>query len=131
MSARTGKQDVLYELKITSLGGTAQNDGASMVMPVSHFAPATSIEVLETEYPIRIHRFDIGFDTAGAGKQRGGFGYISEYEVLDDCVLTVRSSNHVNAAWGINGSMNPNHQVWFLIPIIQSSKCLILWKRVG
>lgn len=106
-SSRTGKPDVLYELKATSLGGTARRDGASIVMPVSHFTPATSVEVLETEYPVRINRFDMRRDSAGAGRYRGGVGYVREYEVLDECVLTVRSSNHKYPAWGINGGRSP------------------------
>lgn len=106
-SSRTGKPDVLYELKATSLGGTAGRDGASIVMPVSHFTPATSVEVLETEYPVRINRFDMRPDSAGAGRRRGGIGYVREYQVLEDCMLTVRSSNHKHAAWGINGGTSP------------------------
>jgi len=105
--SRNGKPAVLYELMVTSLGGTAQHDGAAIVHPMSHFTPATPVEILESEYPIRVLRFDIRCDSAGAGRYRGGIGYIREYEVLGDCVLTVRSSNHQNPAWGVHGGQSP------------------------
>ena len=105
--SRGGKPAVLYELMVTSLGGTARHDGAAIVHPMSHFTPATAVEILETEYPVRVLRFDIRRDSAGAGLHRGGIGYVREYEVLEDCVLTVRSSNHQNPAWGVHGGQSP------------------------
>ena len=105
--SRSGKPSVLYELMVTSLGGTTKGDGASIVHPMSHFTPSTPVEILETEYPVRVRRFDIRCDSAGAGRHRGGVGFIREYEVLEDCVLTVRSSNHQNPAWGVHGGLSP------------------------
>jgi N-methylhydantoinase B len=105
--SRAGKPAVLYELMVTSLGGTTARDGAAIVHSMSHFTPSTPIEILETEYPVRIRRFDIRRDSAGAGRFRGGIGYIREYEVLEDCVMTVRSSNHSNPAWGVHGGQSP------------------------
>lgn len=105
--SRSGKPAVLYELMVTSLGGTTAHDGSSIVHPMSHFTPSTPIEILETEYPVRVKRFDIRCDSAGAGRHRGGIGYIREYEVLENCTLTVRSSNHDNPAWGVHGGQGP------------------------
>ncbi len=105
--SRSGKPAVLYELMVTSLGGTTRHDGASIVHPMSHFTPSTPVEILETEYPVRVKRFDIRPDSAGAGRYRGGIGYIREYEVLEDCMLTVRSSNHRHPAWGVHDGQSP------------------------
>ena len=105
---RTGKPAVLYELLVTSLGGSTRQDGASIVAPMSHFTPSTPVEIVEGEYPVRIRSFDILTDSAGAGRHRGGTGYVREYEVLDDCTLTVRSSNHRNPAWGVLGGQSPS-----------------------
>jgi N-methylhydantoinase B len=105
--SRSGKPAVLYELMVTSLGGTTRHDGSPIVHPMSHFTPSTPVEILEMEYPVRVKRFDIRCDSAGAGRHRGGIGYIREYEVLDDCMLTVRSSNHNNPAWGLHGGHSP------------------------
>ncbi len=106
-SGRSGKPTVQYELMITSLGGTKDHDGASIVLPMNHFAPGTPIEIVETEYPVTVRRYEIWKDSAGAGRWRGGIGFVREYEFLSDCMLTVRSANHKHAAWGLFGGGSP------------------------
>jgi N-methylhydantoinase B len=106
-AGRSGKPTVQYELMITSLGGTRDHDGASIVLPMNHFAPGTPIEIVETEYPVSVRRYEIWQDSAGAGRWRGGLGFVREYEFLTDCMLTVRSANHKHAAWGLFGGGSP------------------------
>ena len=106
-SRSAGRPTVQYEIMITSLGGTSDHDGAAIVMPVNHFAPGTPVEILETEYPVAVRRYDIWRDSAGAGRWRGGTGFIREYEFQTDCTLTVRSANHQQASWGLNGGGSP------------------------
>ena len=101
--ARSGKPMVQYELMTTALGGTSRHDGASIVLPMNHYTPSTPVEIVETEYPVLVRRFDIWRDSAGAGRHRGGVGYVREYEFLDEGILTVRTSNHRFAAWGFLG----------------------------
>src|SRR6185437_12308615 len=102
-----GKPAVVYELMSIGLGGTGRNDGTPMVHAINHFTPGAPIEIVESEYPLRVLRFDMRQDSAGAGKHRGGMGYIRDLQVLEDGVLTVRSSNHRFAAWGVNGGQAP------------------------
>jgi len=106
-AGRSGKPTVQYELMITSLGGTKDHDGASIVLPMNHFAPGTPIEIVETEYPVAVRRYEIWQDSAGAGRWRGGLGFVREYEFLTDCTMTVRSANHKHAAWGLFGGGSP------------------------
>jgi N-methylhydantoinase B len=98
---------VQYEIMNSSLGGTAEHDGAAMVLPMNHFAPGTPVEIVETEYPVAVSRFDILPDSAGAGRRRGGIGYVREYAFKTDCTLTARTSNHRHAAWGVFGGKSP------------------------
>ncbi len=91
----------------TALGGTPANDGASIVMAMNHFTPSTPIEVLESEYPVMVRRFDIRRDSAGAGSYRGGMGFVREYQVKTDCTLTLRHSNHRFGASGVEGGKGP------------------------
>lgn len=105
--ARSGKPAVLYELLNTSLGGNSRGDGVAMVMAMNHYTPGAPVEIFESEYLLRIRAFDIVRDSAGAGRNRGGLGYAREFEVLEDSVLTVRSSNHRFAAPGLAGGMSP------------------------
>jgi N-methylhydantoinase B len=106
--ARSGKPAVLYELLNTSLGGTSRNDGAAAVMAMNHLTPGAPVEVFESEYPLRVRAFEMVRDSAGAGRHRGGLGYARELEVLEDSVLTVRSSNHIFATHGHDGGLAPS-----------------------
>jgi N-methylhydantoinase B len=54
-----------------------------------------------------VRAFELTCDSAGAGRYRGGLGYAREFEVLEDSVLTVRSSNHMFAAQGHSGGGSP------------------------
>jgi len=105
--SRSGKPAVLYELLNTSLGGTSRHDGAAIVMAMNHFTPGAPVEIFESEYPLRVRAFELVRDSAGAGRYRGGVGYAREFEVLEDSVLTVRSSNHTFAAPGHSGGLSP------------------------
>jgi len=104
---RAGKPTVQYELMVTSLGGTSTHDGTSIVLPMNHFTPGTPVEIIETEYPVMVRRYDIWRDSAGAGRHRGGIGNVREYQLLVDCILTARTSNHRQGAWGLNGGKAP------------------------
>ncbi len=104
---RAGKPTVQYELMVTSLGGTSTHDGTSIVLPMNHFTPGTPVEIVETEYPVMVRRFDIWRDSAGAGRQRGGIGHVREYQLLVDCILTARTSSHRQGAWGLYGGERP------------------------
>jgi N-methylhydantoinase B len=76
-------------------------------MGVCHFTPGTPVEIVETEYPLMIRKFDVWQDSAGAGKQRGGIGFGREYELSADCILTARTANHRKGGWGLNGGKGP------------------------
>ncbi|HEY7246179.1 MAG TPA: hydantoinase B/oxoprolinase family protein [Xanthobacteraceae bacterium] len=104
---RTGKPTVQYELMVTSLGGTSTHDGTSIVLAMNHFTPGTPVEIIETEYPVMVRRYDIWRDSAGAGRYRGGVGNVREYQLLVDCILTARTSNHRQGAWGLDGGQPP------------------------
>jgi len=104
---RAGKPTVQYELMVTSLGGTSSHDGTSIVLPMNHFTPGTPVEIVETEYPVVVQRYDIWRDSAGPGRNRGGIGHVREYRLLVDCILTARTSNHRRGAWGLNGGEEP------------------------
>jgi N-methylhydantoinase B len=105
--ARGGKPAVQYELMCTALGGTSDHDGSSIVQAMNHITPGAPVEIVETEYPVRVRRYDIWTDSAGPGQHRGGVGYVREYEVLEDCTMTARTSNHHFPAWGIRGGGAP------------------------
>ena len=105
---RSGKPGALYELMATSLGGTSECDGTFLALAVAQITPTQPIEILETEYPVEVMRFEPLPDTAGPGRNRGGPGYLREYRLLEDAVVTVRMSQLANGGWGVVGGEAPN-----------------------
>ncbi|MBM3517243.1 MAG: hydantoinase B/oxoprolinase family protein, partial [Alphaproteobacteria bacterium] len=100
---RSGRAAVQYELNRTGLGATAGHDGVSLTVAMNQFTPGTPIEILESEYPLRVVRFDMRQNSGGPGRYRGGLGAIREYELLDDSTLTVRATNYRFGSWGLFG----------------------------
>ena len=64
----------------------------------------TSIEMLETEFPIRAEEFKVLTNSGGEGKFRGGCGFVGTYRILDGVTsVTLRSSKHGIHPLGVNG----------------------------
>ncbi|GIL02478.1 MAG: hydantoin utilization protein B [Alphaproteobacteria bacterium] len=62
-------------------------------------------EILESEAPVRIHRFALRPDSEGAGLHRGGFGIEYAFEITepDSTVVCRGKDRHSFAAWGVAG----------------------------
>ncbi len=83
---------MLMELLDTALGATSKRDGVSLIhgtLGVGQFRPGP-IEIHETEFPVRVVRFDVRTDSGGPGKFRGGLGCVREYEALEEAIVPVR-----------------------------------------
>lgn len=104
---RTGKTTVQYELFVSSLGGTPQADGTPYVLGISHITPYTPIEILETEFPVRVTRFEPMIDSGGCGRNRGGLGFRKEYQLLADATYNLRMTGFRAQAWGTAGGGPP------------------------
>jgi N-methylhydantoinase B len=99
--SRDGKPSVQYELFVSSLGGTPEADGTPYVLGMSHITPTTPIEILETEYPVRVTRFEPIIDSGGPGRRRGGPGYRKEYQLLSDATYNLRMMGFRSKSWGV------------------------------
>ena len=113
--SRSGKASVQYELFISSRGGTPFHDGAQGVNGISNHVPYTPIEILETEYPVRVHRYEWTRDTAGAGTYRGGPGLCKEYELLGNATVTfasdISSSTAAGECWAAKRLRSPGRRL--------------------
>jgi N-methylhydantoinase B len=90
-----GKTYVQYEIVGGGAGGRATKDGASGTSVNQSNAKIASIEIIESEFPTRVQRFELIPDSGGAGKFRGGLGILREYVNLADARFSIRSSKHV------------------------------------
>jgi N-methylhydantoinase B len=102
-----GPTRVQYEVIETALGGTPQGDGASMVFAVMIFQSVEPIEIVETEFPVRITDFSVRPDSGGPGQHRGGLAYCREWRVLRDAQFSSRTSHRRFGASGIAGGEPP------------------------
>ncbi|HXP94822.1 MAG TPA: hydantoinase B/oxoprolinase family protein [Candidatus Binatia bacterium] len=98
-----GRRAVQYELIGPSLGASSTSDGAFQAHPVAHTTPSASIEILETEFPMRLRCCEAIVDSAGPGTFRGGLGCVREYELLEDAIFTLRVGGFRSGSWGVRG----------------------------
>jgi len=106
-ATRTGESYVQYDIVETALGATGLSDGASMTFPMMIMETVQPIEIIESEFPVRVRNFGIRPDSAGAGRQRGGLGFVREYEVLQDSHFMSRLSQRRFSAAGTAGGGAP------------------------
>jgi len=102
-STSAGKSYVQYEIVGGGAGGRARKDGASGTSVNQSNARIASIEIIESEFPTRVLRFELIKDSGGAGEFRGGLGIVREYLNLADARFSIRSSKHVIPPLGASG----------------------------
>ena len=73
----------------SDLGGMG-HDGATGTATHLSNLHTTPIEILESEFPCRITRFDLVPDSAGSGQWRGGLAMRREYELLENATVIRR-----------------------------------------
>lgn len=101
-----GDPFVLVEPGMVGWGGTADRDGASVVSAITNGDTFNySIELLEAKFPLRMHRYALNIEGgAGAGKQRGGFGSVRDYEILSPAAtLSASFGRSIERPWGLDG----------------------------
>jgi N-methylhydantoinase B len=102
-----GARFVQYELAGSAYGGRAGSDGPSGIAVLLSNARSASIEIVESEFPTRVRRFELIPDSGGAGEFRGGLAARREVEVLaPEALLSFRGHGHVIAAAGRDGGAN-------------------------
>jgi N-methylhydantoinase B len=87
---RIGQSNMQYEILGSAYGGGQGHDGASATATHLSNLHITPIEILESEYPCRITRFEMIADSGGAGQWRGGLSFRREYELLEDATVIRR-----------------------------------------
>jgi N-methylhydantoinase B len=91
----TGKGYVQYEIIGGGAGARASKDGASGTTVNQSNAKIAPVEIIESEFPTRLLRFELIQDSGGPGQYRGGLGIRREYVNLEDARFSIRSAKHV------------------------------------
>jgi N-methylhydantoinase B len=100
---RPGQINQQYEIAGSAYGGGMGHDGATGSATHLSNLHSTPIEVLESEFPCRITRFDIVPDSGGPGRWRGGLGVQREYELLEDATVIRRFNKTRFPPKGVSG----------------------------
>jgi N-methylhydantoinase B len=87
---RAGHSSMQYEIMGSAYGGGMGHDGASATATHLSNLHVTPIEILESEFPCRITRFELVPDSGGAGRWRGGLSLLREYELLENATVIRR-----------------------------------------
>jgi N-methylhydantoinase B len=91
----TGKGYVQYEIIAGGAGARATKDGLSGITVNQSNARIAPVEIIESEFPTRLTRFELIADSGGAGEYRGGLGIRREYLNLADARFSIRSMKHL------------------------------------
>jgi N-methylhydantoinase B len=87
-------------------GGSSAHDGASGLIAVTDGDTYNySIELLESKFPLLVRRYGYDVDGGvGAGRRRGGFGLVREYEIeAEGTNLHASFGRNRTPAWGADG----------------------------
>jgi N-methylhydantoinase B len=104
---RTGRWFSIHEIYNGGGGARPHGDGVSAQDELVLNVMNTPVEAIETEFPMRIRRYELIRDSAGAGRYRGGLGAVREWEVLgDEMTFNLRADRFKHASPG-SGKAKP------------------------
>jgi N-methylhydantoinase B len=89
--AAAGERSVLVEIEVGGGGGHPDQDGLNAYSSGMHNNANIPVEMIESEVPLTIIRYQLLPDTGGAGRHRGGLGLVREWRV--DCPEAVFTAN--------------------------------------
>jgi N-methylhydantoinase B len=120
----TGKGYVQYEILAGGAGARATKDGMSGITVNQSNAKIAPVEIIESEFPTRVTRFELIADSGGAGEYRGGLGIRREYLNLADARFSIRSMKHVIPPNGCAGGENGRPGAIWINPESEKAKRL-------
>jgi N-methylhydantoinase B len=121
---------VHYEIFSGGTGARSGRDGVSASAFHLSNCKTAPIEIIESEFPTRIMRFEMIPDSGGAGKWRGGLGFAREYCMLADEVrFSMRTDKHAVPPWGSEGGGDGGKGACVINP--RTSKEMRLPSRFG
>lgn len=106
---------VMIEPSMVGWGATDERDGNCVTSAITNGDTFNySIELLEAKFPVQVNEYALNTEGGvGAGKYRGGYGSVREYEILaDDAVLSASYGRSIERPWSQEGG-NPGSCNYF------------------
>jgi N-methylhydantoinase B len=120
-----GRAMVQYELFGGGSGGRLGQDGVSGTTVNHSNGKIASVEIVESEYPVRVERFELIPDSGGAGQWRGGLGFVREYTNLGgDARFSIRSTKHTIPPCGMDGGADARGGRCLIAPGTEAERTL-------
>ena len=97
---------VHYEIFSGGTGARSAKDGVSATAFHLSNCKTAPIEIIESEFPTRVERFEMIADSGGPGEWRGGLGFVRDYRILvDDVRFSMRTDKHAVEPFGSDGGL--------------------------
>lgn len=109
---QTGRVFAQYEIFNGGSGARPDADGVSAMDELVINVMNTPVEALETEFPVRVERYELATDSAGPGTFRGGLGTRRQWRILgDESAVNLRSDRFKFASPGLFDALpaQPSH----------------------
>ena len=101
--ANRNRSYVHYEIFSGGTGARSGKDGVSATAFHLSNCKTAPVEIIESEFPTRVERFEMLRDSGGPGRWRGGLGFARDYRILADEVrFSMRTDKHEIAPWESN-----------------------------
>jgi N-methylhydantoinase B/oxoprolinase/acetone carboxylase alpha subunit len=89
---------------VAGWGGRPDRDGVDGISSLAANMANTPVEVMESEFPIRIEEYGFVRDTGGAGRFRGCASVVRQYRFLaHEGILQIRSDRRAFVPYGLAG----------------------------
>ena len=92
-----------YETIGGGQGASSRGPGPSGVHVGMSNTLNTPVEAFELEYPMRVKRYELLYDSGGKGEHRGGDGVVRSVEVLEPASLSLLTDRRRHAPGGAEG----------------------------
>ncbi len=94
-----------YEIFPGGTGARPGSDGVSAMDELVINVMNTPVEAVETEFPVRVERYELVTDSAGPGKFRGGLGTRREWRILaEESMINLRTDRFKFSSPGVFGA---------------------------
>lgn len=99
---KSGRWFTQYEIFNGGTGARPNADGVSAMDELVINVMNTPVEALETEFPVRVERYELAQDSAGAGTFRGGLGTRRQWRILsEESSVNLRSDRFRHSSPGL------------------------------
>ena len=85
------------------MGAREGHDGMDAVQINTNNIPNLPTEILESEYPIRVERYELVPNSGGAGRFRGGLATRKDFRMLADTAFIAHADRHLFRPWALDG----------------------------